>query len=288
MNFMQNSLNLIDGTNGDDDLLGTPDADRMRGFFGNDILNGRKGNDVLLGGNGSDKLVGGKGRDLLEGGSGEDLLLGGSGNDTLRGDQGDDTLQGGMGADELMGGAGNDLLIGGLGNDPLNTPTNRLLFSLVKSRLFRLPLSESAKQEGCAVCEMSLKELKRVWDDKDVEAKVESALKGVCQQLGQYSAVCSALVDQYWSTIVQLVDEKLSNPEAACAQLHLCSASSQSLQAVAEAADLTPMVVEAVKLVARVLQTEKAGVKVGCGLCTLAFTTVESAMLQGSLLQVSE
>ncbi len=103
----------LNGTSGDDELVG--------GAL-NDVLNGGDGADHLLGGGGNDILDGGDETklgtgDLLEGGFGDDQLFGRKGNDILKGDQGNDTLDGGEGVDRLDGGAGDDTLDGGAGND---------------------------------------------------------------------------------------------------------------------------------------------------------------------------
>jgi Ca2+-binding RTX toxin-like protein len=74
----------INGTPGDDILVGrNPEGleiirdgeDIIRGYGGNDILEGRGGNDELYGGEGDDRLDGGKGRDRMEGGSGSDTYV---------------------------------------------------------------------------------------------------------------------------------------------------------------------------------------------------------------------
>ena len=94
----------ITGTEGDDVLVGTEQADVICGLGGNDILHGRAGSDTLDGGRGNDQLYGGRGADTLHGGKGADRLYGQAGNDTLIG---------GRGNDRLYGQAGNDTLIGG-------------------------------------------------------------------------------------------------------------------------------------------------------------------------------
>lgn len=53
----------LDGTPGDDILIGTNTTDRINGFAGNDTLEGGEGNDSLSGGRGSDILKGGAGDD---------------------------------------------------------------------------------------------------------------------------------------------------------------------------------------------------------------------------------
>lgn len=143
----------INGTDGDDILIGTPDADTIfardgndtvfaqagddfvRGGDGNDTLNGEGGNDVVEGGNDDDTISGGDGFDSLDGqsgndivsggidgdalygGDGDDTLLGEAGNDVLQGEDGADTLSGGDGLDDLHGGAGNDVVDGGNDDD---------------------------------------------------------------------------------------------------------------------------------------------------------------------------
>jgi Ca2+-binding RTX toxin-like protein len=83
-------LNLIEGTDEDDDLFGTERNDRILGFEGRDRLYGRGGNDELVGGDGRDRLWGEAGDDLLRGGRGDDTLTGGSGKDRLTGGSGAD------------------------------------------------------------------------------------------------------------------------------------------------------------------------------------------------------
>lgn len=63
------------GTNGDDSLTGSSEADRIDGFAGDDTLIGRGGNDLLYGGSGDDVFaIGGLdiGRDFYSGGTGTD------------------------------------------------------------------------------------------------------------------------------------------------------------------------------------------------------------------------
>jgi len=55
----------------------------IQGTDGNDILVGGSGNDILIGGAGDDILIGGAGDDILDGGAGENTLTGGEGADTF-------------------------------------------------------------------------------------------------------------------------------------------------------------------------------------------------------------
>ncbi len=119
---------VLSGGGGDDRVDGGAGADTLDGGDGNDRLYGRDGDDILQGGSGEDRLYGGDGADFLDGGEGADRLyggdgadhiLGGLGDDRLWGDGGDDTLDGGDGNDRLSGGDGNDTLEGGEGDDRL-------------------------------------------------------------------------------------------------------------------------------------------------------------------------
>ncbi|MBF2097627.1 MAG: choice-of-anchor I family protein [Gloeomargaritaceae cyanobacterium C42_A2020_066] len=110
---------ILDGTSGNDSLVGGNAADVAYGFEGNDTLRGGGANDALFGGVGNDRLRGDGGDDSLVGGTGNDRLEGNNGNDNLLGQEGNDTLNGGGGNDQLDGGAGNDRLEGGNNNDTL-------------------------------------------------------------------------------------------------------------------------------------------------------------------------
>ena len=82
----------ITGTEGDDRLHGTRDADVICGLGGDDRIDGGRGDDTLVGGAGSDRLYGGDGRDTLDGVDGvrrNDRLDGGDGRDTCTADRGD-------------------------------------------------------------------------------------------------------------------------------------------------------------------------------------------------------
>lgn len=60
-----------------DTLIGSAEANTLRGLGGNDLLNGRAGNDWLIGGDGADTIDGGwgDGNDTLTGGSGADSFV---------------------------------------------------------------------------------------------------------------------------------------------------------------------------------------------------------------------
>ncbi|BBK45185.1 hypothetical protein STVA_52050 [Allostella vacuolata] len=109
----------IRGGAGDDTMMGMDGSDRLFGDNGNDVINGNRGDDEVHGGNGDDTVMGGQGNDWVFGDDGNDWLNGNLGNDVVEGAAGNDTLHGGQGMDQLLGGAGNDVLAGDLGNDTL-------------------------------------------------------------------------------------------------------------------------------------------------------------------------
>lgn len=71
-------------------IRGTDGPDQLRGTPGNDVICGLGGDDLLRGRGGRDRLIGGPGDDLLRGAGGDDLLIGGPGRDTGNGGVGSD------------------------------------------------------------------------------------------------------------------------------------------------------------------------------------------------------
>ena len=93
---------LLQGTAGDDTIVGYSSSDTIQGLDGADTLYGRAGDDTLDGGAGSDTVYGEAGADTLRGSDGDDTLLGGPGNDVLDGGPGDDILTGGSSTDSQV------------------------------------------------------------------------------------------------------------------------------------------------------------------------------------------
>lgn len=117
-NTLLNNLNdpettPTEGTNGNDNVTLTNEADTYDAGPGHDVVNARAGFDTISGGTGDDILIGDFGKDLLNGNGGDDTLLGGDWHDGLFGGTQDDELYGGAGNDILQGGAGDDFLDGG-------------------------------------------------------------------------------------------------------------------------------------------------------------------------------
>ncbi len=101
----------VEGTTGDDTLIGSDGAEQIAGGRGDDRIDGFAGGDTLRGGSGADSLITGwDGADSLYGNAGDDILI----NDAASGS----LLDGGSGEDliDSAGGAANTL-IGGAGED---------------------------------------------------------------------------------------------------------------------------------------------------------------------------
>lgn len=120
----------ITGTNGRDEIRGTPGDDVICTLKGADYVNGRGGDDVILLGPGSDGFNGGGGNDIVYGGAGRDWGDTGPGDDEFYGQgggeyivsagHGTDVLNGGAGDDSCLAtwdNAGGDTVIGGPGHD---------------------------------------------------------------------------------------------------------------------------------------------------------------------------
>lgn len=143
----------VQGTSGDDDLVGTSLSEVFNGNGGNDVIHAAAGNDVLLGGGGSDTFYGDDGDDFLDAGEGTNGIFGGAGDDVIQHVKGVDHIDGGDGIDtlklehsafltgetltfgqalgdgttavnvevlEFHGGAGADFVAGGMANDVLD------------------------------------------------------------------------------------------------------------------------------------------------------------------------
>jgi Ca2+-binding RTX toxin-like protein len=90
---------IIDGTSGPDDLVGTDIEDVIHASGGKDYVSGLAAADVLYAGAGNDTVVGRDGYDRIYGNAGSDMLFGNHGNDTIdsAGDQGRDVVKCGDG-----------------------------------------------------------------------------------------------------------------------------------------------------------------------------------------------
>ena len=76
-------FNIIEGTDGNDNLSGLDGPDLINGGRGDDIIHGNDGDDELKGGDGQDTLYGDAGDDILSGGNGYDVIDGGDGADVI-------------------------------------------------------------------------------------------------------------------------------------------------------------------------------------------------------------
>ena len=102
----------VAGGLGDDLIIGSAEADVLRGDLNSrDAQVGVGQDDILLGLGGNDRLGGKGGNDRLFGGDGDDQLWGDDGDDFLRGGLGNDTLTG----DDASGGSGRDIFVLAIG-----------------------------------------------------------------------------------------------------------------------------------------------------------------------------
>ena len=171
-------FNAVNGTAGNDNLIGTANPDSISGLAGNDTLNGGANDDSLLGGDGNDVLIGGTGSDTLIGGNGKDIadyrggaainlnlltgsatqgadtdslvsieaVFGSSGNDVIRGLDGIEAQYG----ETVRGGPGNDSIDGGSGNDTAEFTGARALYAVSRPNpaTLNITVTNSGGAEG--------------------------------------------------------------------------------------------------------------------------------------------
>ena len=91
----------ITGGDGDDEIVGSTEADVLDGGPGNDTINAQAGDDLVRGGPGDDFLTASEGNDVVIGGPGADSMSGGFDDDLLDADDGEADVQihGGPGTD---------------------------------------------------------------------------------------------------------------------------------------------------------------------------------------------
>ena len=111
--------NKIEGTEGNDFIIGTPKGDLIITKGGNDTIFGRSGSDCIISGDNNDFVVTGSGNNVVIAGNGDDTIYGQGGNDTIYSGEGNDNIRGGNGKDIIYAGNGNDTVDGGSRNDIL-------------------------------------------------------------------------------------------------------------------------------------------------------------------------
>ena len=112
------SYQFIQGTPGDDVLIGGTGPNEMIGGAGNDTILGGPGNDTIWAGAGDDKITVNAGNNLIGGGPGADTIKGGAGNDTIWAGADNDVIESGGGNNIIGLGAGDDkLTVNGNGNN---------------------------------------------------------------------------------------------------------------------------------------------------------------------------
>ena len=109
----------LDGTDGNDVIVGLDGGDEIDGRGGNDYICGNSGSDAISGGLGADRIHGNRDPDSFRGDPGGDVVFGGFGDDHFGEDpsSSDDEYTGGAGDDFFLGEGGDDLYDGGTGQE---------------------------------------------------------------------------------------------------------------------------------------------------------------------------
>ncbi len=94
--------NVIIGTDGPDNLVGTAGSDCILGRGGDDTIDARDGNDFISGGSGRNTIMAGIGNDFVWGGPDSDTIDGSAGNDFIDGAGGVDTCSGGTDTNAIV------------------------------------------------------------------------------------------------------------------------------------------------------------------------------------------
>lgn len=97
----RDGIDIFDGGEGADTLLGFGEGDVLIGGGGADVIKGGAGDDDLAGSSGADRINGGTGDDLINGGGGDDIMYGSLGDDHVLGNKGSDQAWGGLGRDDI-------------------------------------------------------------------------------------------------------------------------------------------------------------------------------------------
>jgi VCBS repeat-containing protein len=98
----------IEGTDGNDLLLGKT---------GNVVIKSHNGNDVIFSGDGNDRIEVGNGNTVIYAGNGADLITTGTGDNAIYTGRGNDVILAGGGNNAIFAGGGNDVILAGDGNN---------------------------------------------------------------------------------------------------------------------------------------------------------------------------
>lgn len=108
---------IIDGTEGDDTLVGDTRNELFTALGGNDLIQTGGGDNIAYANQGRDTLEGGEGIDVLAAGRDDDLIRTGDGYNYAFGNKGNDRIEGGANVDYIYGGQENDAMFGHAGDD---------------------------------------------------------------------------------------------------------------------------------------------------------------------------
>lgn len=113
----------IDGTSGQNYIVGSTGVDTIDAMEGNDFVYARDAADDITAGEGNDVVVSGNNAETTTLNEGNDIVYGGANQDTMYGNEGDDQLYGGAVRDFAYGGDGDDIIGGTDGNNPIFNDT---------------------------------------------------------------------------------------------------------------------------------------------------------------------
>jgi saposin len=85
------------------------------------------------------------------------------------------------------------------------------------------PSSEMTTAEPplCAICEMVMIQLENELKDKDTQAEIENAVRGICSKMpNKIAKPCNKMIDEYGTAIITFLDTM--PPKKICAQIQLC------------------------------------------------------------------
>ncbi|XP_065668837.1 uncharacterized protein LOC100208544 isoform X6 [Hydra vulgaris] len=128
------------------------------------------------------------------------------------------------------------------------------------------------KSDSCELCTMAMSSLEDILKGNETKAEVKQALEQVCGFLpASLKSECDQLVDAYSDQIVDLVVAELSDPNAICKQIGLCTSKINKVMTKTEK--------QSVKQLSQVNKVKQAQPKGdSCELCTMAMSSLEDIL----------
>ena len=115
------NMALINGTSGNDNLVGTSFDDIISAYEGHNVVWAGNGNNKVTAGGGNDTITAGTGHDTIFAGSGNNIIDAGGGNNWITAGSGNDRIVAGAGHDVILAGDGKNVIDAGSGNNTVTT-----------------------------------------------------------------------------------------------------------------------------------------------------------------------